>query len=145
MLKKDIQKARLLLRRYANFKPSRKAKLHGHDPASFFKDFDKVGAALLESLIENDTDAFIEILDRTTASQSGSGGKRGENVPLYRAACIIKKGESNPKDHRENSPWVCSHINKRLVGVRVAFPAFPISDLFPPCGIVHSNYFYGTA
>jgi DNA-binding phage protein len=27
------------------------------------KDFDKVSAALLESLIENDTEAFIEILD----------------------------------------------------------------------------------
>lgn len=38
-------------------------KLKIHHPEKFFKNFDKVGAALLESLIENDTDSFIEILD----------------------------------------------------------------------------------
>lgn len=34
-----------------------------HRPEKTFKDLDKVGAALLECLIENDTEAFIEILD----------------------------------------------------------------------------------
>jgi len=42
---------------------NKKNKLKKHDPKSFFKDFDKVGTALLESLIQNDTEAFIEILD----------------------------------------------------------------------------------
>jgi DNA-binding phage protein len=44
-------------------KVNKKARLEKHDTDSFFKDFDKVGTALLESLIENDTEAFIEILD----------------------------------------------------------------------------------
>ena len=44
-------------------KVKKKAKLQKHDPERFFKNFDKVGAALLESLVENDTEAFIEILD----------------------------------------------------------------------------------
>ena len=38
-------------------------KLKAHHPEKSFKSFDKVGAALLESLMENDTEAFIEILD----------------------------------------------------------------------------------
>lgn len=33
------------------------------DPADFFRDQQKIGAALLQALIENDTEAFIEILD----------------------------------------------------------------------------------
>ena len=44
-------------------KTTKKESLQIHKPDRFFKDFDKVGAALLESLIENDTEAFIEILD----------------------------------------------------------------------------------
>jgi DNA-binding phage protein len=44
-------------------KVSKKAKLEKYDSTIFFKDFDKVGTALLESLIQNDTEAFIEILD----------------------------------------------------------------------------------
>ena len=42
---------------------NKKAKLHKYNPNDFFKDFDRVGAALLESLTQNDTEAFIEILD----------------------------------------------------------------------------------
>lgn len=34
-----------------------------HHPEKSLRNLDKVGAALLESLIENDTEAFIEILD----------------------------------------------------------------------------------
>jgi len=32
-------------------------------PEQFFQNHDKIGAALLECLIENDTESFIEILD----------------------------------------------------------------------------------
>lgn len=39
------------------------ARLKQHHPEKSLKNLDKVGAALLESLIENDTEAFIEILD----------------------------------------------------------------------------------
>lgn len=45
------------------FKANKRAKLQKHNPELFFKDLDQVGAALLESLIANDTEAFIEILD----------------------------------------------------------------------------------
>ena len=37
--------------------------LKAHHPEKSFKNFDKVGAALLESLMENDTQTFIEILE----------------------------------------------------------------------------------
>lgn len=39
------------------------ARLKQHRPEKSLKNLDKVGVALLESLIENDTEAFIEILD----------------------------------------------------------------------------------
>ncbi len=38
-------------------------KLKKHYPEKSLRNLDRVGAALLESLIENDTEAFIEILD----------------------------------------------------------------------------------
>jgi DNA-binding phage protein len=44
-------------------KVNKQAKLEKHDSEVFFKNFDKVGTALLESLVQNDTEAFIEILD----------------------------------------------------------------------------------
>ena len=34
-----------------------------HNPSAFFKSHEKVAKALLQSLEENDTDAFLEILD----------------------------------------------------------------------------------
>lgn len=44
-------------------KVDKKARLQAYHPNRFFKDLDKVGSALLESLVQNDTEAFIEILD----------------------------------------------------------------------------------
>lgn len=41
----------------------KQVKLKTHHPEETFKNHSKVGAALLESLIDNDTEAFIEILD----------------------------------------------------------------------------------
>lgn len=38
-------------------------RLKTHHPEKSFKSFNKVGTALLESLMENNTEAFIEILD----------------------------------------------------------------------------------
>lgn len=38
-------------------------KLREHNPEKSFSNLNKVGAALLECLIENDTETFIEILD----------------------------------------------------------------------------------
>ena len=42
---------------------NKKAKVTTHHPEEFFKTLSKVGAALIESLIANDTEAFITILD----------------------------------------------------------------------------------
>jgi DNA-binding phage protein len=42
---------------------NKKQNVQHHHPEKFFKDSDKVGAALFECLMENDTEAFIEILD----------------------------------------------------------------------------------
>lgn len=41
----------------------KEAKVKQHHPKKSLKNLDKVGTSLLESLIENDTEAFIEILD----------------------------------------------------------------------------------
>lgn len=38
-------------------------RVKSHDPEKSLKNLDKVGVALLESLIANDTEAFIDILD----------------------------------------------------------------------------------
>jgi DNA-binding phage protein len=64
MLKKKTSKKRgFSLEDLPTLQTNRKAKLQKHDAKSFFKDFDKVGIALFESLMQNDTQAFIEILD----------------------------------------------------------------------------------
>ena len=64
MLKRKISKKQgFFLEDMPTLKVNKKAKLKKHSPSHFFKDFDKVGTALLESLIQNDTEAFIEILD----------------------------------------------------------------------------------
>jgi DNA-binding phage protein len=62
----------------ATTKVNKKAKLQKHNPDHFFKDFDKVGAALLESLIENDTGAFIEILDSYLQVNRARVARRGK-------------------------------------------------------------------
>ena len=64
MLKKKTSKKRgFSLEDMPTLQTNKKAKLQKHDSQAFFQDFDKVGTALLESLIENDTEGFIEILD----------------------------------------------------------------------------------
>ncbi len=64
MLKRKTSKKRgFSLNDMPTLQVNKKAKLQKHDAQSFFQDFDKVGTALLESLIQNDTEAFIEILD----------------------------------------------------------------------------------
>ena len=64
MLKRKKSKKRgFSLDDMPTLKVNKKAKLEKHDSEGFFKDFDKVGTALLESLVQNDTEAFIEILD----------------------------------------------------------------------------------
>jgi DNA-binding phage protein len=72
--------------------PNKNAKLHKHKPNRFFKDFDKVGAALLESLVENDTEAFIEILDtylKVNRAQVAKRAKLSRSTVQY---ALSKKG-----------------------------------------------------
>lgn len=61
--KKTSKKRGFFLEDMPILEPQKKAKLKKYDPSQFFKDFDRVGIALLESLVQNDTEAFIEILD----------------------------------------------------------------------------------
>ena len=64
MLKRKKSKKRgFSLESMPTLNANKKEKLEKHDSSAFFKDFDKVGTALLESLVQNDTEAFIEILD----------------------------------------------------------------------------------
>ncbi len=57
---------------------NKKQVLQKHRPDRFFKDFDKVGAALFECLVENDTQAFIEILDGYLQVNKAQAAKKGE-------------------------------------------------------------------
>lgn len=64
MLKKKTSKKRgFSLEDMPTLEVKKGVKLAKHDSDRFFKDFDKVSKALLECLVENDTEAFIEILD----------------------------------------------------------------------------------
>ena len=64
MLKRKKSKKRgFSLDDMPTLKVNKKAKLKKYDSGEFFKGFDKVGTSLLESLVQNDTEAFIEILD----------------------------------------------------------------------------------
>ncbi|MGD0665411.1 MAG: hypothetical protein ABSA17_06750 [Rhabdochlamydiaceae bacterium] len=44
-------------------KSKKNSRLRDHDPSAFFKRHEKVAEALLQSLEENDADAFLEILN----------------------------------------------------------------------------------
>lgn len=52
-------------------------------PEEFFKDHEKIGAALLQCLLENDTESFIEILDEylhVNRSQVAKNAKLGRST-----------------------------------------------------------------
>jgi len=78
-------------------KPNKKAALQKHNPDHFFKDFDKVGTALLESLIENDTDAFIEILDTYLKVNRARVAKRGKMSRSTVQQALSKRGNPTLK------------------------------------------------
>lgn len=75
----------------------KKAKLKKHDSESFFKDFDKVGTALLESLVQNDPEAFIEILDaylKVNRAQTAKKAKMSRSTVQH---ALSKKGNPTLK------------------------------------------------
>lgn len=61
--KKTLKKQGFLLEDIQETKIKNKKNISFLEPEKIFLDQQKVGAALLECLIENDTEAFIEILD----------------------------------------------------------------------------------
>jgi DNA-binding phage protein len=69
-----------------------KTKLQKHNPGAFFQDFDKIGAALLESLVENDTEAFIEILDAYLRVNRAKVAKRSRMSRSTIQQALSKKG-----------------------------------------------------
>ena len=98
MLKKKTSKKRgFSLDDMPTFKGNRKAKLQKHHPDLFFKDFDKVGAALLESLIQNDTEAFIEILDAYLKVNRAQVAKKAKMSRSTVQHALSKKGNPTLK------------------------------------------------
>jgi DNA-binding phage protein len=98
MLKRKISKKRgFSLDDMPTFKVHKKAKLQKHNSKSFFKDFDKVGTALLESLIENDTEAFIEILDAYLQVNRAQVAKRAKISRSTVQHALSKKGNPTLK------------------------------------------------
>ena len=76
---------------------NKKAKLQKHAPESFFKDVDKVGTALLESLVQNDTEAFIEILDAYLQVNKARVAKRSKMSRSTVQHALSKKGNPTLK------------------------------------------------
>jgi len=78
-------------------KVNKKAKLEEHNSENFFKNFDKVGSALLESLIQNDTEAFIEILDAYLEVNKAQVAKRAKLSRSTVQQALSKKGNPTLK------------------------------------------------
>lgn len=74
-----------------------KKKLIKHDPKSFFNDLDKVGSALLESLIDNDTEAFIDILDAYLQANQAKTARKTKLSRSTTQPALSKKGNPTLK------------------------------------------------
>lgn len=61
--KKILKKRKLCLDDMPIIKSKKNSKLRDHNPDAFFKRHEKVAEALLQSLEENDSAAFLEILN----------------------------------------------------------------------------------
>jgi len=76
---------------------NKKEKLKIHKPDRFFKDSDKVGAALFECLLENDTEAFIEILDGYLQVNRAQVAKKARMSRSTVQQALSKKGNPTLK------------------------------------------------
>lgn len=93
MLKRKRSKKRgFSLEDMPTLKMNKRANLEKHSPDHFFRDFDKVGTALLQSLIENDTEAFIEILDTYLQVNRARVAKKGKISRSTVQQALSKKG-----------------------------------------------------
>jgi DNA-binding phage protein len=98
MLKRKKSKKRgFSLENIPTLKVNKRAKLEKHDSGNFFKDFDKVGTALLESLVQNDTGAFIEILDAYLKVNRAQIAKRTKMSRSTVQHALSKKGNPTLK------------------------------------------------
>ncbi len=98
MLKRKTSKKRgFSLEDMPIMKVTKKIKLEKHNPDRFFKDFDKVSAALLESLIQNDTEAFIEILDAYLQVNRAQVAKKAKMSRSTVQHALSKKGNPTLK------------------------------------------------
>lgn len=61
--KKIVKKQKFCLEDMSIVKSKKDVANFEHKPSAFFTSHEKVGKALLQSLEENDADAFLEILD----------------------------------------------------------------------------------
>jgi DNA-binding phage protein len=80
-----------------SLKANKKEKLQKHNSEAFFKDFDKVGTALLESLVQNDTEAFIEILDAYLKVNRAKVAKKAKMSRSTIQHALSKKGNPTLK------------------------------------------------
>jgi probable addiction module antidote protein len=98
MLKRKTSKERgFSLKDMPTLQLNKKTKLQRHNPKSFFKHFDKVAAALLESLVQNDTEAFIEILDAYLEVNKAKVAKKTGMSRSTLQSALSKKGNPTLK------------------------------------------------
>ena len=98
MLKRKISKKQgFSLDDMPMFKMNKTKKLQKHESKSFFSDLDKVGAALLESLMDNDTEAFIEILDAYLKVNRAQVARRSKISSSTVQQALSKKGNPTLK------------------------------------------------
>ncbi len=95
--RKTSRKRGFSLEDIPTLKTRKSAKLEKHDPSAFFNDFDKVGGALLESLVDNDTDSFIEILDAYLRANKSVIAKRAKISRSTVQSALSKNGNPTLK------------------------------------------------
>ncbi len=112
MIKKKISKKQELTWdtiSITNIDPTKLRGLKEVRPANFFKNHAKVGEALLECLIANDTEAFIEILDAYLKVNRSGVAKKAKLARSTVQQMFSKRGNPTLKTiakivHYEASP-----------------------------------------
>ena len=77
--------------------PKNVSELRDHNPEDLFKNFEKVAEALLECLIANDTESFIEILDAYLRVNRSQLAKKGKMARSTVQQALSKKGNPTLK------------------------------------------------
>lgn len=95
--KKTSKKREFSLDDIPRFNIHDEKKLNEFNPEDFFKNHHNVGAALLQALIENDTEAYMEILDSYLRVNKSRIAKKTDLSRSTVSLALSKKGNPTLK------------------------------------------------